>query len=49
MAVLLAALLVSGLVASCTTLRQWQQATPRETPCAFIDRCRNPTLIGGGN
>jgi hypothetical protein len=49
MAVLLAALLMSGLVASCTTLRQWQQATPRETPCAFIERCRNPTLIGGGN
>jgi hypothetical protein len=48
-AVLLAALLLSGLVASCATLRQWQQATPTETPCAFIERCRNPTLTGGGN
>jgi hypothetical protein len=49
MAVLLAALLLSGLVAACATVRPWQHATPRETPCAFIERCRNPTLIGGGN
>jgi hypothetical protein len=49
MAVLLAALLLSGLVASCATLRQWQQATPAETPCTFIERCRNPTLSSGGN
>ncbi len=46
MALIIAALLIGFMVSSCAT--SWQ-ATPTATPCAFIERCRNPALTTGGN
>ena len=43
-AVMIAALLIGALVSSCATGGQ-----PTATPCAFIERCRNPALTTGGN
>jgi hypothetical protein len=46
LAMLIATVLLGVLVSSCAT--GWPP-TPTATPCAFIERCRNPTLTGGGN
>jgi hypothetical protein len=45
-ALIIAALVIGCMVLSCET--SWQ-ATPTATPCAFIERCRNPALTTGGN
>ena len=46
MALIIAALVLGSGVSSCAT--SWPP-TPTATPCAFIERCRNPTLSTGGN
>jgi len=46
MALIIAALVIGSVVSSCAT--GWPP-TPTATPCAFIERCRNPTLSTGGN
>ncbi len=43
---MIAALLIGVLVSSCAA--GWP-TTPTATPCAFIERCRNPALTTGGN
>jgi hypothetical protein len=44
MALIIAALLIGFMVSSCATGGQ-----PTATPCAFIERCRNPALTTAGN
>jgi hypothetical protein len=44
-ALLIAVLVISALVSSCAA--QWP-TTPAATPCALIERCRNPALTTGG-
>jgi len=41
---MIAALVIGSVVSSCATGGQ-----PTTTPCAFIERCRNPALTTGGN
>jgi hypothetical protein len=43
---MIAALVIGALVSSCAA--GWP-TTPTATPCAFIERCRNPALTTGGN
>jgi hypothetical protein len=46
MALMIAALLIGSVLSSCAT--SWPP-TPTATPCAFIERCRNPALTTGGS
>jgi hypothetical protein len=45
-ALMIAALVIGSIVSSCAA--GWP-TTPTATPCAFIERCRNPGLSTGGN
>jgi hypothetical protein len=45
-ALMITALVIGSLVSSCAT--SWPPP-PTATPCAFIERCRNPALTTGGN
>jgi hypothetical protein len=44
-ALTIAALVIGALVSSCAT---GGPPTPTATPCALVDRCRNPGLTTGG-
>jgi hypothetical protein len=42
---MIAALVIGALVSSCA---MGGRPTPTATPCAFVERCRNPALTGVG-